>query len=127
MKVRMATKEDFVEVHKLLFSIFPNAKAKLKESDKFIIAEEKGELIGFAHFSEDGKKVLLHGFGVMESQRNKGIGSALLDALISYARKRKIFLKTKTNNPAFRLYCRKGFVLKRQKGESVTMIYRHAN
>lgn len=129
MKVRKTRTEDFIEVHKLILSIFPNAIAKIKENDEFLVAEENGEIFGFVHFSEDENKIILKGFGVMEKFRKRGIGGQLLDELINYGKtKRKnIYLKTKLENRAVNLYSRKGFCFKRVKGESVTMVYRIAN
>lgn len=128
MRIRKAKKEDFVEVHKLLLSIFPNARAKIDEKDEFLVAFDK-EIAGFAHFFEDGKKIILKGFGVAENERKKGVGGVLLDRLISYAKRKKknVYLKTKLGNPALTLYCSKGFCFKRLKGETLTMVFRMQN
>ncbi len=129
MRIRKAGKEDFVELHKLFLSIFPNAKARIGERDEFLIAEERGEMTGFAHFSEDEKRIILKGLGVGEKSRKRGAGGALLDRLIAHAKKRKksVYLKARIRNPALKLYCKKGFCFKRLKGETLTMVYRIPN
>ncbi len=128
MRIKKAGKEDFVEMHKLLVGIFPNALLKILENDEFFIAKD-GEILGFAHFYEDEKKIVLKGFGVAESRRKGGVGGSLLDKLASYAKKKgkNVYLKTKIRNPALRLYCRKGFCFKKLKGETLTMVCRMAN
>lgn len=125
MQIRKAGKEDFIELHKLLLSIFPNAEAKISAKDEFFLAEEKDGIVGFAHYT-DGSKIVLRGFGVREGVRNKGVGGLILDRLIFEARKgkKKIYLKTKMNNPALKLYYSKGFVLKREIGETLTLVFR---
>ncbi len=129
MRIRKATKADFVETHKLLVSVFPNAKAKIGEEDEFLAAEENGIIEGFAHFCEDRKKIILKGLGVAEKARKRGIGGLLLDRIIGYAKEKRknIYLKTKIRNPALKLYCAKGFCFRRLKGETLTMVYRNAN
>ncbi len=129
MNVRKAVKTDFVEVHKLLLSIFPNAKAKIGEKDEFFIAERDSGIDGFAHFSEDEEKIILKGFGVSEKSRKQGVGGTILDVLLAHAKKtgKNVYLKTKIGNPALRLYCRKGFCFKRLKDDTLTMVFRKSN
>ncbi|MBU0586149.1 GNAT family N-acetyltransferase [Candidatus Micrarchaeota archaeon] len=128
MRVRTAKKEDFVEVHKLLLSVFPNAMAKIKENDEFLIAEEN-EIMGFAHITELEDKILLNGFGVGEKFRGKGAGSAIMDVLIRLAKvaRKNVYLKTKVDCPALPLYRKKGFIVKRLKNDVYTMILKFAN
>jgi GNAT superfamily N-acetyltransferase len=128
IRVGKARKEDLVEIHKLLLSAFPNASARIGEGDEFFIARDP-EVVGFAHYVEDGKKIVLKGFAVSEGRRKQGVGGLILDALIAHANKAKksVYLKTKAGNPALRLYTRKGFCFKRLKGETLTMVFRIVN
>ena len=129
MGARMAKKEDFVELHKLILRIFPQSGARISEKDGFFVVDGKDGLAGFAHYTEDGKRIILRGFGVAEGERKHGYGGMLLDALLAHAGKAKksVFLKAKIRNPAVRLYCSKGFCFKRLKGETLTMVFRIAN
>lgn len=129
MLVRKAARTDFIEIHKLILLVFPDADAKMDGNDEFFVAEEGGSLVGFAHFSEDEKKILLNGFGVVQARRGKGAGGAILDTLLAYAdgRKKSVYAKARLGSDALRLYCRKGFCMKRLKGRSVTLVFRNAN
>jgi len=128
MEVREAVRSDFVEVHKLLLSVFPNAAANIGKGDGFFVAEDSG-LIGFAHFSEDRRKIVLRGLGVKENARERGAGGMLLDALIARAKRgnKKIYLKARMGSPALSLYKDKGFCVKRMNGETLTLVFRIGN
>lgn len=128
MRVRRARKEDFVEIHKLILEIFPNARARIEAGDEFFVAEEN-KLVGFAHFCEDNKKIVLKGLGVRALNRNKGIGEKLVDEVITHAKKagKKIYLKTKVDNPALKLYYRKGFCLLKAKENKLVLVMRMHN
>ena len=129
MIVRKARKEDFVEVHKLLLQVFSSARVKIGPNDEFIVADEGGELVGFAHICENRKRIILKGFGVIHNLRGKGIGSGLLDELIAYSAKirKNIHLKTRVGCPALSLYYKKGFATKRIKGNIIMLAFMHPN
>lgn len=129
MEIKKATKNDFVEIHKLLLGIFHDATANIGEMDEFFVAKEKEEILGFAHFSEDGEKIILKGLGVAEKCRKTGVGGALLAKLTAHAKRKgkDVYLKTTIRNPALRLYCKKGFCFKGLKGETLTLALRNKN
>ncbi len=129
METRKATKNDFVEIHKLLLGIFHDANAKIGEKDEFFVAKENGEILGFAHFSEDGEKIILQGLGVAEKCRRTGVGGALLDKLVAYSKRngKNVYLKTTIRNPALRLYCKNGFCFRKMDGETLTLALRNKN
>jgi ribosomal protein S18 acetylase RimI-like enzyme len=63
--------------------------------------------------------------GVSEAHRGRGIGSALLDAVIAQARSRgcpALSLSVAAGNPASRLYLRAGFTVVGRNGSSDTML-----
>jgi GNAT superfamily N-acetyltransferase len=64
---------------------------------------------------------------VVRSERNRGIGGKLLDALVLRARElghERIALAVETDNPAVRLYERHGFVRDQEVGGYVRMVIR---
>jgi GNAT superfamily N-acetyltransferase len=90
-----------------------------------IIAEHKGTPVGLANcftaYSTFRAKPLIniHDLCVHHDWRGQGVGSILLDAVADEARRRgccKVTLEVRDDNPARRLYERKGY-----KSEPVTM------
>ncbi len=75
----------------------------------FIIAEKRGEIVGVAGVELIGDAGLLRSVAVVQSERGKGIGSALIDRITSYAQLngvKRLFLLTTT---ACRFFEQKGF------------------
>ena len=128
MRIRMAGKEDFVEIHKLLAEIFPDAGARIGENDSFFVAEDNS-LVGFVHFSEDERKIVVKGLGVAPGRRRGGVGGMLLDALLARAKagRKSVFLKTRVDNPAAGLYASRGFFVKKTRGGTLLMVLRSPN
>lgn len=106
-----------------------------RKGDTGVVAEdERGEAIGAAWFRcFDARK---HGFGfiapdipeltvaVRREARGRGVGSALLEALILSARAAHVgalSLSVEDDNPAVRLYERFGFVSVARVGNALTM------
>jgi len=106
-----------------------------REGDTGVVAEdERGNLIGAAWFRFfDAQN---HGFGfvapdipeltvaVRREARGRGVGSALLDALIVAARAEHVgvlSLSVEEDNPALRLYERAGFAAAARAGNALTM------
>lgn len=70
-----------------------------KQLTDFIVAEEQGKFFGILGAVYDGNKSLLRSFAVCEEKRNDGIGSALIKAMFSIMKAKKIievFLLTET-------------------------------
>lgn len=77
------------------------------------VAERDGEPVGILHYAVDGETAELVTMDALE--RHRGVGTALLDALIGALRTRglgRLWLVTSNDNlDALRFYQRRGFVL----------------
>lgn len=105
------------ELASLVRMLFPGSEPLFRENDLYLIAEELGRTIGFVHLINMEGRIVLQGIGVRPEWRERGIGGELLDAAIRFAEKRglDVVLKVKPDNPALRLYYKKGFTLKKIK------------
>lgn len=114
---RKAKPDELPEIHKLIASIFPDAKTEIKRTDFVFLAEIKKEKepVGFAHYSVRDGKLLLRGIGVLKEFRGKGLGKRLLDFSLAHLPKgMPIYLKVKSSNdPAIALYVKSGFFQKK--------------
>ncbi len=79
----------------------------------FIVYSENEKIIGFACMQCICDEGYVINFAVLPQFRNKGIGSNLLEALISFSKARNLSFMTlevrKSNLSAIRLYMSKGF------------------
>jgi ribosomal protein S18 acetylase RimI-like enzyme len=90
---------------------------RLRASDRLFVAEEGGEVVGFAEVevaSWNRRATITHLY-VSSQHRGKGIGAALVEALAERARRggaRCLWLETQNiNYPAVQFYRRIGFRL----------------
>jgi ribosomal protein S18 acetylase RimI-like enzyme len=108
-----------VEEHRAL--TIETVEARFRDTRNFTLgAFEEGELVGMMTFArdtgvKDGHKGHIYGVYVTASQRGKGIGGKLLDALLERAKKdaslEQILLAVATVQTAAReLYRNRGFV-----------------
>ncbi|MBR0229982.1 MAG: GNAT family N-acetyltransferase [Erysipelotrichaceae bacterium] len=95
--------------------------------DRIFVAEDEA-VVGFLSvevYHEDEDYVYLNDFAVTEGYRNKGIGSALLEAAESYAQKINILKLClhveKTNLTAMRFYQKSGYAIYRDDGHRYLM------
>jgi len=58
---------------------------RLSRGARFLVAEENGEVAGFADLRV-GRRALLRGLAVQAEKRGRGVGSALVQAAVSEAR-----------------------------------------
>lgn len=83
------------------------------ESRHFLVAEEGGEVVGYAGLALAGPESDVQTIAVARAYWSKGIGSALLAELLAEARRRRcvaVFLEVRADNPrAQKLYQRFGF------------------
>ncbi|GJF31118.1 hypothetical protein KNE206_38180 [Kitasatospora sp. NE20-6] len=81
---------------------------------------------GYGHVAPDVPELTL---GVLPGHRGRGVGSALLDALVELAARSSVgllSLSVEDGNPAVRLYAARGFTVVGREGESDTMLLRLA-
>jgi GNAT superfamily N-acetyltransferase len=84
-----------------------------KESENFIL-EEDGIPIGVLRITEEGDSLHIRDVQIAEGHRRHGAGTYLLDVSHRWARERglrELQLRVFVDNPAARLYLRKGYKL----------------
>lgn len=110
--------DDFQEIepiYNLEFDDFwkpQNLKSELQNvSSKYIVAKENGEIVGFAGIWYSVDDAHITNIVVRKANRNKGIGSLLLEKLIELAKtKTSLTLEVNTKNEiAQKLYLKYGF------------------
>lgn len=79
--------------------------------------------IGRLSLTRHWRKIFLRDIELVAEERNRGIGGAILDALLAFAREegRGVELIVLKCNPAQRLYARLGFRVIADDGERLTM------
>lgn len=144
LKIRPATKADEQSILKLLRDYCDEVRTPLTDDHLLkglvplleenqhgvVLVAEVGEIIGYSILTwgwgieSGGKEALIDEMFVVESQRDAGVGRALMEASIEYSRKndvKVIFLETEENNPRARsLYQKLGF----EEETSIWMSYR---
>jgi len=129
-QIRIATRDDFVQIHKLNndFSHFIKTPKKFKisveqmkkEQEHFkilVVENEENEIIGFAStfiawYSWIGKSLYLDDLYVIEKYRGNGLGSKLMDEVFEMAKeqgcKKVKWQVSKWNKNAIEFYKSKG-------------------
>jgi len=86
---------------------------RLEKGAVFFVAENNGKIIGFVDLRLGGS-VLVRGLAVEPRWRGKGVGSALLEKVIGFARKEgrsAVWIKVQPGNlEAVKIYQKAGFV-----------------
>jgi ribosomal-protein-alanine N-acetyltransferase len=78
----------------------------------YLAARENGSLLGYAGLARTGGEAEIHTLGVDPVHHGRGIGRALLRAMLDHAAGAMVFLEVRTNNePAIQLYRSEGFVV----------------
>ncbi|MEV5569370.1 ribosomal protein S18-alanine N-acetyltransferase [Spirillospora sp. NPDC052269] len=118
------TEGDLTAVHVLEQALFPEdawSEEMLREeladqprTRHYVVAEDSGEIIGYAGLAAAADQADVQTIGVREDRRGSGLGAALLTELLDEASRRgsgQVFLEVRADNdPARRLYERFGFV-----------------
>jgi ribosomal protein S18 acetylase RimI-like enzyme len=125
-RIREVDDEELEEIADLIMEIFPDANLDFSDLDRVFVVENNQELVGFAHITDDDKRVIIRGFGVSENYRNFGAGSALMEKILELCElsDRPVYLKVKALNPAIHLYERYGFCLKKFGGAAHVIVKR---
>lgn len=110
--------KQMAEIEKECFELdawsFLTLKNELYDENKhYLIAEYNNLVIGYGGYAQILDEAHIMNIAVRSQFRNKGIGSIILDKIISDAKKRGIGALTlevmESNNAAIRLYEKKGF------------------
>ncbi len=78
----------------------------------FVMENEKHEIIGTSWITFDGRRLLLHHFGIKKKYQGKGLSKILMDKTIEFAKEKNIQIKLevhKDNFKAINLYKQYGF------------------
>ena len=144
-QVRPNDINDFIEIYIKAYEELENYKYKTKKEIKnyfkwlykrdregFMVAEENNKSVGFAAgdanwINFEGEKVIeIHEIFVLPEFRKRGIGSKLLNEILSYGIKKKRKLAElwvgKTNYKAINFYKRFGFKITGEWGKWLRMI-----
>jgi amino-acid N-acetyltransferase len=76
---------------------------------EFYVAEDNGVIVGVAGFEYYSGDALLRSVAIRSDQRNKGIGSALIDWMLSRARERRVKRIVLLTDTARKFFEKKGF------------------
>jgi len=123
--IRLATAADLTTIHGLERILFPEDAWPLDKFDddlrssfaNFLVAIDEGHVVGYAIAQHlQGNDVAdIQNIAVVESHRGRGIGAALLDALVAWAIDRgtsAIMLEVRDDNSvAQSLYVSRGFAV----------------
>jgi len=93
-----------------------------------LILDEYGEKIGAINFyNKDVETIKINRIEVLPDYQNKGIGSIVLDHMITGAKDdgKNVELRVFKVNPAFKLYARKGFKTYKETDTHYYMRYEH--
>jgi ribosomal-protein-alanine N-acetyltransferase len=113
---------DLEAVHALETALFPDPwsvetfwseLAHVPESRHYVVAEDDGEVVGYAGMVATGHQADVQTVAVRADRQGRGLGGELLRALLDEARRRgagEVFLEVRAENVAAQeLYARHGF------------------
>ena len=128
IKIRTVKPSELDFAKNFIRSIFPEAMVQITDDDTVLLAEDMGQIVGFAHVVDDGDRILLQGIGVQPSMRGQGVGTILLEYVMDSFKdtEKPIFLKVKAMNQAIDLYLRYGFMLQKY-GDKVHVLVKKQN
>jgi ribosomal-protein-alanine acetyltransferase len=123
MTLRLATENDLTTIYGLEQVLFPDDAWPLEKiADDlhspyahFLVATDEGQVVGYAiaHHLTGNDVADIHNIAVVESHRGRGIGAALLDAVLEWAVDQgasAIMLEVRADNVvAQSLYASRGF------------------
>ena len=121
--VRLMTKADVPAVMEIERATFPHdawsegmIRGELADQPRtrhYLVAEADGRIVGYAGLAAAADQADVQTIAVLEAWQGRGIGSALLTALLAEARRRaavEVFLEVRADNPRARsVYLKFGF------------------
>ncbi len=111
ISIRLVRDEEFPEMIKLMYRVFPTASISIKSGDRIIVADREGKVVGFVHYACHGKRAVIKGFGVDGNTRGTGVGTTLINEVLQKFEGigKPVYLKVRALNPALNIYARFGF------------------
>ncbi len=106
IKIRKATSFDVKEIKRILSFYALDAEKVEKNLPEFIVAVSGENIVGCACL-DVGDIIELRSIALLPNYRNKGIGSRLVDAIMTRARELNDTLYLRTTSPVF--FEKKGF------------------
>jgi amino-acid N-acetyltransferase len=107
IKIRKATEADIKDIKTILSFFFLDTDNVEKNLPEFILAEKDNKILGCACL-DIGDIVELRSIAVLPAQRNKGVGSKLVEAVLERAKELTDVIYLRTTSPVF--FEKKGFV-----------------
>jgi amino-acid N-acetyltransferase len=108
--IRRAQSSDFTQITQLLESDALPLDGVPHHLDNFLVADLDGKVVGTIGLEIYGENALLRSAVVTPSNRNRGLGTLLYNALLEYAKKRGVKRLVLLTNTAEEYFRRKGFV-----------------
>lgn len=108
--IRRAQKSDFTQIAQLLESDALPLDGVPHHLDNFLVADLDGKVVGTIGLEIYSENALLRSAVVAPSNRNRGLGTLLYNALLDDARKRGVKRLVLLTNTAEEYFRRKGFV-----------------
>lgn len=123
-QIRIATEADLEQIMQIEIACFGNdawSRENMKSEllaphTSYVVAQENKDLIGYAGLSKlaNSDSSDIQTIAVSESHRGQGIGRALMESLLTHARKqdaKEVFLEVREDKPTpQKLYSSLGFV-----------------
>jgi amino-acid N-acetyltransferase len=107
IKIRKATEADIKDIKTILSFFFLDTDNVEKNLPEFILAEKDNKILGCACL-DIGNIVELRSIAVLPAQRNKGVGSKLVEAVLERAKELTDVIYLRTTSPVF--FEKMGFV-----------------
>jgi amino-acid N-acetyltransferase len=108
---RKAAAVDEPAIHALLEEARLPAESLGTHRTEFFLAEQDGAIIGVAGFEFYGDDALLRSVAIRAHLRNSGLGSMLVDNMLSLAQERHVRDVVLLTETASTFFARKGFVV----------------
>ena len=105
----MIEKIEKIEKNKILSTYFVDKELKSNPFGIFLVYKKNEEVIGYLYYSLIYDRIEINQIEVLEEERKKGIGSSLIEYLISNNNMDITLEVRKDNYPAINLYNKCGF------------------